>query len=215
MASGAVAEGLRARLSYLEAAGWLRCAHMWIHPRDLALRDNVLTGSYAAAAMAADRLPAALPATAMQEGEFEVAPSDMLVNNALQLARSWRRIAELRSWRPLADAGSLQEALRAISCGTLDKAEIADWLGVIRALDRGPVLIRAGAPRAIGSTDRLSSFIIRRRISWRRACGGRKPRTDRSPSPSGQRPSFIITGSVCASDSSGWRNFSIARRQQP
>src|SRR6516164_6622324 len=55
MASDAVAEGLRARMSYLEAAGWLRCAHVWIHPRDLALRDNVLTGSYAAA-MASDRL---------------------------------------------------------------------------------------------------------------------------------------------------------------
>ena len=32
MASDAVAEGLRARLSHLEAAGWLRCAHVWIHP---------------------------------------------------------------------------------------------------------------------------------------------------------------------------------------
>src|SRR5215469_9169289 len=143
MASDAVAEGLRARLSYREAAGWLRCAHVWIHPRDLALRDNVLTGSYAAA-MAADRLPAALPATAAQEGEFEVAPSDMLVNNALQLARLWRRIAELRSWRPLADAGALRETLQALGCGSLDKAEIADWLGSIRALERSPVLIRAG-----------------------------------------------------------------------
>src|SRR2546421_12271252 len=37
-ASGAVAEGLRARMAYLEAAGWLRHAHVWIHPRDLALR---------------------------------------------------------------------------------------------------------------------------------------------------------------------------------
>jgi hypothetical protein len=34
MASEAVAEGLRARMSYLEAAGWLRCAHVWIHPWD-------------------------------------------------------------------------------------------------------------------------------------------------------------------------------------
>jgi HTH DNA binding domain len=143
MASDAVAEGLRARLSYLEAAGWLRCAHIWIHPRDLALRDNVLTGSYAAA-MAADRLPAALPATAAQEVEFEVAPSDILVNEALQLARLWRRITELRSWRPLANAGALREALRALGCGALDAAEIADWFVIIRSLDRGPALIRAG-----------------------------------------------------------------------
>jgi HTH DNA binding domain len=143
MASETVAEGLRARLSYLEAAGWLRCAHVWIHPRDLALRDSGITGSYAAAAVS-DRLPAALPATAARESAFEVPPSDILVNDALRLARLWRRIAELHGWRPLADAGSLRETLRSLGCGTLDKAEIADWLGSIRALDRGPVLIRAG-----------------------------------------------------------------------
>ena len=40
MASDIIVEGLRARLSYLEAAGWLSYAHIWIHPRDLALRDN-------------------------------------------------------------------------------------------------------------------------------------------------------------------------------
>jgi hypothetical protein len=143
MASDAVAEGLRARLSYLEAADWLRSAHVWIHPRDLALRDSAITGSYAAAAVG-DRLRGTLPSTAAQESEFEVPPSDILVNDALRLARLWRRIAELRSWRPLADAGSLREALRSLGCGTLDKAEIADWLTTIRALERGPLLIRAG-----------------------------------------------------------------------
>jgi HTH DNA binding domain len=142
MTSDAVAEGLRARLSYLEAAGWLRCSHVWIHPRDLALRDSALTGSYAAAA--GDRLQSALPSTVGKESEFEVPPSDVVVNNALQLARLWRRIAELRSWRPLADAGSLREALRSLGCRTLDDAEIADWLGSIRNLEHGPVLIRAG-----------------------------------------------------------------------
>src|SRR3954471_2991672 len=43
LASPAVAEGLRARLSYREAAGWLGYAHVWIHPHDLALRDRGLT----------------------------------------------------------------------------------------------------------------------------------------------------------------------------
>jgi HTH DNA binding domain len=143
MASEAVAEGLRARLSYREAAGWLRCAHVWIHPRDLALRDNVVTGSYAAA-MAVDRLSEALPATTAQGSDLEAPPSDIRVNNALQLARLWRRIAELRSWRPLANADNLCETLRVLGCGTLDKPEIVDWLGLIQALDRGPVLIRAG-----------------------------------------------------------------------
>jgi hypothetical protein len=39
MASPVVVEGLCARLSYFEAAGWLGYAHMWIHPLDLALRE--------------------------------------------------------------------------------------------------------------------------------------------------------------------------------
>src|ERR1700758_745194 len=81
-ASDAVAEGLRARMAYLEAAGWLRHAHVGIHPRDLALRDNGLTGSYAAAAFA-DRLEREIPATAAVESGFVVAPSDIVVNKAL------------------------------------------------------------------------------------------------------------------------------------
>jgi hypothetical protein len=81
---------------------------------------------------------------ARAQTEFEMAPSDILVNESLQLARLWRRIAELRSWRPLEDAGALRESLRALGCGALDDTEIADWFGIIRGLDRGPVLIRAG-----------------------------------------------------------------------
>ena len=52
-ASGAIAEGLRARMAYREAAGWLSQAHVWIHPHDLALRDRGLTGSFGAAFRAA------------------------------------------------------------------------------------------------------------------------------------------------------------------
>jgi hypothetical protein len=70
-------------------------------PPDLALRDRGITGCYAAAAVH-DRLPGALPSTTAHEGGFEVPPSDILVNDALQLARLWRRIAELSSWRPAA-----------------------------------------------------------------------------------------------------------------
>jgi hypothetical protein len=40
-----IAEGLRARLAYREASGWLAYSHVWIHPRDLALRDAGLTAS--------------------------------------------------------------------------------------------------------------------------------------------------------------------------
>jgi HTH DNA binding domain len=140
-ASDVVAEGLRTRMSYLEAAGWLRHAHVWIHPWDLALRDNALTGSYAAAA-AGDRLAIELPATVAQGRDFVVPPSDIVVNQALQLARLWRRLAELRSWRPLADAEALCKVLKSLGFKVPEMDEIADWLGTI--LERGPVLIRAG-----------------------------------------------------------------------
>src|SRR5690349_23345458 len=96
-ASEAVAEGVRARMAYLEAAGWLRHAHVWIHPRDLALRDSSLTGSYAAAAHI-DQLQGEIPATAAVESDWAIPPSDLLVNQALRLARLWRRVVELRSW---------------------------------------------------------------------------------------------------------------------
>jgi hypothetical protein len=138
-----VAEGLRARLAYLEAAGWLRHAHVWIHPRDLALRDNVLTGSYAAAAFG-DRLESELPSTAALESGWATAPSDVVVNQALRLARLWRRLTELRSWRPLADAETLGKALQSLGCSVPEETEMADWLASVRMLERGPVLIRAG-----------------------------------------------------------------------
>jgi hypothetical protein len=142
-ASDAVAAGLRARMAYLEAAGWLRHAHVWIHPWDLALRDNALTGSYAAAA-AGDRLSIELPSTVAQESDLAVPPSDTVVNQALRLARLWRRLGELRSWRPLADAAALHKMLESLGSRIPDEAAIADWLASVRLLERGPVLIRAG-----------------------------------------------------------------------
>jgi len=143
MASPSVAEGLRARMAYLEAAGWLRYAHVWIHPWDLALRDLRVTGSYAAAAFG-DRLNKELPSTAAQESEFEVPPLDITVNLALRLAQLWRHISESHTWRPLTDARKLRETLQSLGCRTPDDAEIADWLASVRMLDRGPLLIRAG-----------------------------------------------------------------------
>src|SRR5271165_5702016 len=99
-ASPAVAEGLRARVAYREAAGWLAHAHMWIHPRDLALRDAGLTGSYAGAALAG-RLEAQLPTMTKGGSTPDVVPSDQMIGTALRLARLWRRLAEHRTWRPV------------------------------------------------------------------------------------------------------------------
>jgi hypothetical protein len=142
-ASDAVGEGMRARMVYLEAAGWLAHAHVWIHPWDLALRDNLLTGSYAAAARQ-DRLKSELPSTMARESEGATAPSEITVNHALRLARHWRRLAETRSWRPLADADSLRDTLQSLGGHVPEAHEIADFLASIRMLEQGPALIRAG-----------------------------------------------------------------------
>jgi hypothetical protein len=142
-ASDVVAEGLRARMSYLEAAGWLQHAHIGIHPWDLALRDHGVTTSYGAADHA-DRLATVLPSTTAQEGGLAAAPSDIIVNGALRYARLWRRLAEFRTWRPLADADRLRETLKTLDFSRPDDADIAGWLGSIRMLERGPELIGAG-----------------------------------------------------------------------
>src|SRR4051794_36450747 len=84
LASPAVAEGLRARLSYREAAGWLSYAHVWIHPHDLALRDRGLTSSYGVA-FDAGRLHAELPSTTATESGLESAPSDLMAQSGARV----------------------------------------------------------------------------------------------------------------------------------
>jgi hypothetical protein len=148
-ASDVAVEGLRARLSYLEAAGWLRHAHIWIHPWDLALRDHGVMTSYGAAARS-DQLATVLPATVAQHSDLDdvVASGaiglDRAVNRALGLARMWRRLADLRSWRPLADAETVRKTLQSLGGGGSEKGVIEDWLAGIYTRDQGPDLIRAG-----------------------------------------------------------------------
>jgi hypothetical protein len=143
VASPAVAEGLRTRMSYREAAGWLSHSHVWIHPQDLALRDAGLTGSYGAAERG-DRLAGELPVTAAQGLGFDAVPSDITVDVALRLARLWRRLAEFRTWTPLADAAALREALQSLGYrGAFTDAEAEEWLNSVHIRDQGPVLIRA------------------------------------------------------------------------
>lgn len=143
-ASPAVVEGLRARMAYREAAGWLAYGKVWIHPQDLALRDAGLTGSYAVAAMAG-RLAAELPATSAPGSEIDLRPSDAAAGAALRLARAWRRLAEHRTWAPLADAGAMRETLRSLGAGgPFTGAEIDEWLASLHARDRALALIRAG-----------------------------------------------------------------------
>ena len=136
-----MAEGLRARLSYREASGWLAYAHVPIHPHDLALRDRGVTGSYGAA-FRRGRLESEIPATTALESVFAQAPSDIYAGAARRLARLWRRLAELRTWRPLADLATTEETLQDLG-GKGAAAEIADWFAEIERFE-GPLLIRAG-----------------------------------------------------------------------
>lgn len=139
----AVAEGLRARLSFREASGWLAHSHVWIHPHDLALRDHGVTGSYAAA-FRAGRLAAEIPSTtAAVASDFEVAPLDILVDQAVRLAWMWRRLAETHTWRPLLNTAAVLETLKLLGSGALAGDDIDDWLAVVDR-SRGPPLIRAG-----------------------------------------------------------------------
>ena len=144
-ASPAVAEGLRARMSYREAAGWLTHTHIWIHPQDLALRDAGLTGSYGAA-VRRGRLEDELPATAAHGSGFDAIPSDVAVSLALRLARLERRLAEFRTWAPLADAAAMRETLQSLGFGAgVTDVEAEQWLASAHSRrEQEPVLIRAG-----------------------------------------------------------------------
>ncbi len=149
MSSPVVIEGLRARLSYLEAAGWLSHASVWIHPKDLALRDYGLVMSYGPAARG-DRLATVLPATVAQHADLEnvVATGaiglDTAANRALTLARMWRRLGELRTWRPLADAEAVLKTLKSLGYGRSEDGVIEDWLAGVYGREQGPDLIRVG-----------------------------------------------------------------------
>jgi hypothetical protein len=146
-ASEAVAEGLRARMSYLEAAGWLRHAYVGIHPRDLALRDHGITASYWAAA-AGGRLATVLPSTAVESEVDDMVPFapglELTAGQALRVARQWRRLSELRSWRPLTDTATVRETVESLGSRSPEDAEIGEWLAWVHMQQQGPPLIRAG-----------------------------------------------------------------------
>jgi hypothetical protein len=75
----------------------------------------------------------------------DVVPSDDVVGSALRLARLCRRLAEHRTWRPVADAPAVRETLRSLGWSvTIDDAAVEGWLDSVRRRDRGPALIRAG-----------------------------------------------------------------------
>ncbi len=66
----------------------------------------------------------------------DVVPSDLVVGTALRLARLWRRLAEHRTWRPIADTAAVHATLAALGWpATPDDAAIDDWLEMMDRRD--------------------------------------------------------------------------------
>lgn len=130
--SQCVAEGLRNRMAYREAAGWLAYVDHWIHPRDLALRDAGFMGSYRTATIGEQR-----------DGDCALR-RDRNVAAALRLSTCWRRLAERQNWQPLLNAVSLRDMLTALDWRSVtDDAAVGDLISFVRRKDRTPRLVRA------------------------------------------------------------------------
>jgi hypothetical protein len=105
--------------------------------------------SYGVAARG-DRLATVLPATMAQHTDLDQVVEtgaiglDTATNRALNLARTWRRLAELSTWRPLANAEAMQKTLKSLGFGRAEQDVIEDWLAGVHGRKQGPDLIRAG-----------------------------------------------------------------------
>lgn len=177
-----VAAGLAARLALREAAGWLAHQGCWIHPLDLALREAGLAGSYAAAAIAR-RLPSVLPNTLADEAaRGAVPPEDATAEQALLLARLWRRLADLPRWGRLAAPEGVAELLRPLLGADPPAPLLAAWRDAMAAVADLPPLLRAAlaaqawmrlaAPEQ-GRGDRLArAAILLAAAVWRGAGHG-------------------------------------------
>jgi hypothetical protein len=142
LGSPQVATGLRARIADREAAGWLAHQGCWIHPLDLAMREAGLTGSYTAATIAR-RLPSVLPNTLADGQAPEAPPEDATAEQALLLARLWRRLAELPRWGRLRDPDGLAALLRPLLGADLPPALLAAWGDASAQVADLPPLLRA------------------------------------------------------------------------
>ena len=96
------------------------------------------------------------------------------------MAQLWRRLAELRTWRPAADADAVRETLQSLGCRRAPPAaDIEDWLATA---DRapGPLLIRTGSAardwmNRPGIDPRGNDGIFLAACLWCRQGGGRRP----------------------------------------
>ena len=145
-ASEDIATGLRARVSLHEASGFLGHHHTTVHPRDLALHEAGLTGSYAAAAILGT-LANELPWTFADGQTRDATPNDWIVDQALHYARLWRQLAtQAGAHRP--DRWPAALALLGARGPTDD--DLADWVEHMPNRTETPGLLAAAEVAALG-----------------------------------------------------------------
>lgn len=159
LASEAVREGLVARVTLREAAGWLAHNGAWVSATDLALREAGLVGAWGLARHAG-RLAREMPVTAAAAGVAHGVASghgalptgvldDHLVGHALVLARHWRGLAEpgampVGSGEGDPERARLRHALAALGRGRpIGDHEWHGWLELIDEDEGLPVLLHA------------------------------------------------------------------------
>lgn len=145
-ASPDVAAGLRARVSLHEASGILGHWHTTVHPRDLALHEAGLTGSYAAASILGT-LANELPWSFANGLRHDDAPKDWAVDRALHYARLWRHLAT-RSGAHRPDRWP--SALSLLGAGDLTEDAMADWVERLPNRTEVPGLLAAAEVAANG-----------------------------------------------------------------
>ncbi len=145
-ASPEVAAGLRARVSLHEASGYLGHWHTTVHPRDLALHEAGLTGSYAAATILGT-LANELPWSFANGMEQSAAPKDWAVDQALQYARLWRQCGAHRPdrWRPI---------LARLGAGDITEETLIEWADRLPNRTEAPGLLAAADVMAHGVPGR-------------------------------------------------------------
>ena len=148
-ASEDVAAGLRARVSLYEASGYLGHRQTTVHPRDLALHEAGLTGSYAAASILGT-LANELPWTFADGQTRDATPNDWIVDQALHYAHLWRQLAtQAGAHRP----ERWPNALALLGARGLTEDTLAGWAERLPNRTDSPSLLATAEVAANGVPD--------------------------------------------------------------
>ena len=141
-ASPDLATGLRARVALHEASGYLGHWHTTVHPRDLALHDAGLTGSYAAASILGT-LANELPWSFAEGAARDVAPKDWLADQALRYARLWQQLPAAGSRQAIRRPDEWRSCLALLGAGALSEEAVESWVAALPSRTEVPGLLAA------------------------------------------------------------------------